>query len=51
MLILLAVLLALAWVLGFTVLKVTSFALHLLILFAVVSLVAHFFRRGSASTV
>jgi len=50
MFITLAILLALAWVLGFTVFKVTSFAIHLLVLLAVVSLVAHFFRRG-ASTV
>ncbi|HXU82252.1 MAG TPA: DUF5670 family protein, partial [Polyangia bacterium] len=44
MFITLAILLALAWVLGFTVFKVSSFAIHLLVLFAVVSLVAHFFR-------
>jgi hypothetical protein len=49
MFIALAVLLALAWVLGFTVLKVSSFAIHVLILLAVVSLVAHFFRRGSST--
>jgi hypothetical protein len=49
MLIALAVLLAVAWVLGFTVMKVSSVAIHLLILFAVASLVAHFFR-GSKST-
>ena len=49
MLIALAVLLAVAWVLGLTVVKVSSFALHLLILFAVASLVAHFFRRGGST--
>jgi hypothetical protein len=49
MLIALAILLALAWVLGFTVVKVSSFAIHLLIVFAVISLVAHFFRRGSST--
>jgi hypothetical protein len=49
MLVVLAVLLAIAWVLGFTVLKVTSVAIHLLILFAVVSLVVHFVR-GRRST-
>jgi hypothetical protein len=49
MLIALAILLALAWVLGFTVLKVSSFAIHLLILFAVISLVAHFFRRTGST--
>jgi len=49
MFITLAILLALAWVLGFTVFKVSSFAIHLLVLFAVVSLVAHFFRRGPST--
>jgi hypothetical protein len=49
MLIALAVLLAIAWVLGFTVMKVSSVAIHLLILFAVVSLIAHFFRRGAST--
>lgn len=46
MLVALAVLLAVAWILGFTVMKVSSFAIHLLVLFAVASLIAHFFRRG-----
>jgi hypothetical protein len=49
MLIALAILLALAWVLGFTVVKVSSVAIHLLILFAVISLVAHFFRRSGST--
>ena len=44
MLIGLAVLLALAWVLGFTVFHVSSFAIHLLILLAIVSAAAHLFR-------
>jgi hypothetical protein len=44
MLIALAVLLALAWVLGFTVMHVSSFAIHLLIVLAIVSVVAHLFR-------
>ena len=44
MLIGLAILLALAWVLGFTVMHVSSFAIHLLIVLAVVSVVAHLFR-------
>jgi hypothetical protein len=51
MLIALAILLAVAWILGFTVMKVSSVAIHLLILFAVVALIAHFFRRGASSTV
>jgi hypothetical protein len=44
MFIALAIILALAWILGFTVMHVTSFAIHLLILLAIVSVVAHFFR-------
>jgi hypothetical protein len=50
MLVIIAVLLALGWVLGLTVMKVSSVALHLLLVFAVVSLIAHFFRRGTRST-
>lgn len=48
MLVALALLLVVAWVLGFTVMKVTSVAIHLLLLFAVVAFIAHFFRRASA---
>ena len=44
MLIALAIILALAWILGFTVMHVSSFAIHLLIVAAVVSVVAHLFR-------
>ena len=44
MLIGLAILLAIAWILGFSVFHVTSVALHLLVILAVVSLVAHLFR-------
>jgi hypothetical protein len=52
MFIAIAVLLAVAWLLGFTVMKVSSVAIHLLILLAVVSLVMHFVRgRGTHSTV
>ena len=47
MFIALALLLALAWVLGFTVMKVSSVTVHLLLLFAMVCLVAHFFRRSA----
>jgi hypothetical protein len=49
MFIALAILLAIAWILGFTVMKVSSVAIHLLILFAVVSLIAHFFRPGRST--
>lgn len=46
MLLLLAVLLGVAWLLGLTVFKVTSVALHALVLFAIVSIVVHFARGG-----
>ena len=45
----LGVILVLAWVLGFTVMKVSSAALHLLLLVAVASVVLHFVRRRSRS--
>jgi hypothetical protein len=44
-----ALLLAIAWLLGFTVMKVSSVAIHLLIILAVVSLVVHFFRGARSS--
>jgi hypothetical protein len=50
MLILLAVLLALGWVLGFTVMKVSSVAIHILLVVALVSIVAHLFRGRARST-
>jgi hypothetical protein len=44
MLIGLAILLAIAWILGFSVFHVTSVAIHVLIVLAVVSLVMHLVR-------
>lgn len=44
MLVALAIILALAWIFGFTVMHVSSFAIHFLILAAVVSVVAHLVR-------
>ena len=49
MLIALAIILAVAWILGFSIMKVSSVAIHLLLLLAVVSLIAHFFRRGASA--
>jgi hypothetical protein len=46
MLIILAVILGIAWLLGFTVFHVASGAIHLLILLAIVSVVFHFVRGG-----
>ncbi|HSD87538.1 MAG TPA: lmo0937 family membrane protein [Kofleriaceae bacterium] len=49
MLIALAVILAIAWLLGFTVFHVASAAIHILIALAVVALIVHFVQgRGGA---
>jgi hypothetical protein len=47
MLLLLAVLLAIAWILGFGVYHVTTGAIHILLVLAVVALVLHFVRGVS----
>jgi hypothetical protein len=48
MLIALAVILAVAWLLGFSVFHVASAAIHLLIVLAVIALVVHFVQgRGT----
>ena len=47
MFIILAVVLAILWVGGFFVLHISSFLIHLLILFAVITLVMHFVRGGT----
>jgi hypothetical protein len=49
MLLLLAIILGIAWVFGFTVYHVASAAIHVLLLLAVVSVVLHFVRRGRAA--
>jgi hypothetical protein len=49
MFLILAVILAALWIGGFTVLHVTSFAIHILIVMAVVSVVLHLVR-GSRAT-
>jgi hypothetical protein len=47
MLLLLAVILGIAWVLGFGVYHVASAAIHILLILALVSLVLHFVRGVS----
>jgi hypothetical protein len=47
MLLLLAIVLAIAWVAGFAVFHVASAAIHVLVILAVVSLAVHFLRGGS----
>jgi hypothetical protein len=49
MLILLAIILALAWVAGFTVMHVSSALLHLLLVLAVVSVIVHLVRGRGAT--
>jgi hypothetical protein len=48
MLIVLAVLFALAWILGFVVFHVTPIAIHVLLIIAVIALVVHFARGRRA---
>ena len=48
MLILLAVLFAVAWTLGFAVFHVTSLAIHILLIIAVVSIALHVVRGRRA---
>jgi hypothetical protein len=45
MLLFLAIILALAWVAGFAVFHVTSVAIHLLVIFAAISIFVHLVRR------
>jgi hypothetical protein len=44
MLLLLAIILGIAWIFGFTVYHVASGAIHLLLLLAVIAVVVHFVR-------
>ena len=50
MLLLLAIILAVAWIFGFSVYHVASAGIHLLLLLAIVAVVLHFVR-GARSTV
>jgi len=47
MFVVLAIILAIAWALGFTVMKVSSLAIHILLVLALFSVILHFVRRGS----
>jgi len=49
MLIALALVLFLAWILGFTVFHVASVAIHVLVIAAVVSALVHFIRRKTTT--
>jgi hypothetical protein len=47
MFVVIAVLLAIAWIMGFTVFHVSSAAIHLLIILAIASVVVHLVRGRS----
>jgi uncharacterized protein DUF5670 len=49
MLLLLAIILGVAWILGFAVFHVASVAVHILLILAVVGVIAHFVRGGRAA--
>ena len=51
MLLLLAIILAIAWILGFSVYHVASAAIHILIVLAVISLVLHLIGFAGRRTV
>ena len=48
MLLVLAILFAVAWIFGFTVFHVASATIHILLIVAIVSLIAHFVRGAAA---
>jgi hypothetical protein len=50
MFLILALVLVLAWVFGFIVFHTAGFLIHILLIFAVISIIFHFLR-GRASTV
>ena len=50
MLLLLAIILAIAWIFGFTVYHVASGAIHLLLILAIISVVVHFVRGTRSVT-
>jgi hypothetical protein len=50
MLLALALLLALAWIFGFTVFHVAHFAIHILLILALVAIVLHFVRGDGLGT-
>ena len=49
MILILAIILAVAWLLGFTVFHVASTAIHTLIVLAVIGVILHFARGASSS--
>ncbi len=50
MLLALAIILAIAWILGFGIFHVASAAIHILIVLAVLSLILHLVRSGARAS-
>ena len=50
MLLVLFVILLVVWILGWTVMHVSSFLIHLLLIAAIISLILHFVRGGRRAT-
>ncbi len=48
MFLIIGIVLAVAWVLGFTVFHVASFGIHILIVLAIISIIFHFLRGSRA---
>jgi len=48
MYLIIGIVLAVAWVLGFTVFHIAAFGIHILIVLAIVSLIFHFLRGARA---
>jgi hypothetical protein len=51
MFLILAIVLAVLWIGGFFVMHISSFLIHLLILFAVISLIVHFVSGSRSSAI
>jgi hypothetical protein len=51
MFLVLAIILAIAWLLGFTMFHAAGFAIHVLLIAAVISVVVHFVKGGGTRSV
>jgi hypothetical protein len=51
MFLVLAIILAIAWLLGFTMFHAAGFAIHVLLIAAVISVIVHFVKGGSPRSV
>jgi hypothetical protein len=51
MFLVLAIILAIAWLLGFTMFHAAGFAIHVLLIAAIISVIVHFVKGGSTRSV